>query len=202
MPTPEKGEHWGILGGAFDPVHRGHITLARDIYALKSMAGILLVPSVNHPFKRDKAVADFRQRVDMLRLAVADFDFFLVDEIENEKQLPGFTIDTITALKAKYPGIVLSFLIGSDNIQQLSRWHQPERIFEEVSVIAGTRPGHKPDLGEHSLLTGVEYIQTRAIDVSSSRIRHTLRTGVEMHKLGDWLDPKVKEYIINRSLYR
>ncbi len=202
MPTPDKGEHWGILGGAFDPVHLGHTTLARDIYDLKSLAGVVLIPSVNHPFKKDKAVADFRQRVDMLKLAVSDFGYFFIDEIEQEKQLPGYTINTITALKEKYPDVRLSFLIGSDNIKQLISWRQPERILDEVSVVAGTRPGHQPDLTAHPLLSRVEYIETRAVDVSSSEIRDVFRTGINMERLDSWLHPKVKEYIVSRSLYR
>jgi len=201
MPTPDKGEHWGILGGAFDPVHLGHTTLAADIYRIKRLAGILLVPSVNHPFKSDRAVADFQQRVEMLTLAVADFDFFVIDEIEKDKQLSGYTIDTILELKKKFPGVTLSFLIGSDNIGQLTGWHQPERILEEVSVVAGTRPGHQPDSTANPLLSQVEYVETRAVDVSSSQIRDIIRAGAGLEKLNDWLHPEVIAYIKSRSLY-
>ena len=71
MPTPEPGEQWGILGGTFDPVHRGHTTLAYDICMKKRLSGVLLVPAYCHPFKNEQAVASFDDRLEMLKLAVS-----------------------------------------------------------------------------------------------------------------------------------
>ena len=78
---------WGILGGAFDPVHNGHITLATEIYQLKKLDGVLIVPSGDHPLKKYKCVASFEQRSEMLALATKEYDFMEISHIEVGQKL-------------------------------------------------------------------------------------------------------------------
>ncbi|UCD64040.1 MAG: nicotinate (nicotinamide) nucleotide adenylyltransferase [Candidatus Zixiibacteriota bacterium] len=202
MPGPEKGENWGILGGAFDPVHRGHITLADDICKKKKLKGVLFVPSFAHPFKQGQAVAPYRDRVAMLELVTEDREYFLVEEIESREGLSGYTVDTIRALKTRYPGATFCFIIGADNIQQISAWHQPESILAEMSIVAGTRPGYTPAHARGSVAREIEFVQTLAVDISSSEIRQAIKTGRRTDRLNEWLDDRVKGYIDEHGLYR
>ena len=202
MPTPEKGERWGILGGAFDPVHNGHINLARDIHLKKHLDGVLLVPAYRHPFKQNQAVASYEDRVAMLRLAASEHDFLVVDELEKDLELSGLTLDTVRAVKTRYPQTEFYFLVGADNIDQVSKWHQPEEILAEIEVIAGTRPTFFPKEICDTIAERIEYIETSPVDVSSSEIRDLLRSGEGIERLAAMVDRKVNEYILSRRLYQ
>ncbi len=201
MPHPEPGERWGILGGTFDPIHQGHITLARDIKAGKTLNGVLLVPSLHHPFKTGRAEASFDDRLKMARLAVEGERGLEVSDIELQQNLPGYTIDTIRALKDLYRDTAFCFIIGADNVKQMSEWRSPELIFNEVTVVAGNRPGFKP-AGCDGIAARIEYVETSAVDVSSTEIRQAVRSGQDPKLLSRALKPEVLAYIKQRRLYQ
>ena len=101
MTTPESGEFWGILGGTFDPVHKGHITLALDCLKEKNLDGVLCIPSFLHPFKKNVVSASFEDRLQMLRQTVSDDNRFSISTIEKDESLSGYSIDTIRAVKKR-----------------------------------------------------------------------------------------------------
>ena len=84
MPNPENGGKWGILGGSFDPIHNGHINLAHSICSKKKLDGVLLVPAVKHPNKSRLSVANYSDRLAMLKADLAVVSKFLIFEIESE----------------------------------------------------------------------------------------------------------------------
>ncbi len=202
MPTPDKGEHWGILGGTFDPVHRGHLTLVLNILQKKPLDGVLLIPAYRHPFKKQQAVASYDDRLAMLRLATQPHERLSIDEIEKELELSGYTLDTVRSLKKRYPGVTFHFLVGADNIAQMASWHKPEQILSEINVIAGTRPAFSPAEAPEPFASRIEYIETAPVDVSSSRIRSLVSEGGQRDELIKWLEPQVYDYIVARGLYR
>ena len=202
MPSPEPSERWGILGGTFDPVHAGHLTLARDIKSLKQLDGVILVPSFRHPFKSNGTEASYEDRLAMLHIAVSGENGFAVSDIEQKHDLPGYTIDTIRAIKDAFPDVLFCFLIGADNIGQLPEWSHPEEILREVPVVAGTRPGFDRPIGSDGLASQIEYIMTTAVDISSTDIRRAIRGGELTIEMRRHLDAGVLEYIMNRKLYR
>ncbi|MEW6412818.1 MAG: nicotinate-nucleotide adenylyltransferase [Candidatus Zixiibacteriota bacterium] len=200
--TPEKGENWGILGGTFDPVHTGHITLANDICIAKGLDGVLLVPAGNHPFKEGTIYASFEDRVQMLKLAVANHDCLGVSKIEQQNNLSGYTLDTIRAVKKRHPGVTFYFIIGADNISQIRNWHRFEKIFDEIHIVAGTRPSYTLDHHGDAVLSRIEFVETSAVNVSSSEIRQLIGQGGDLSVLDRWVGSEIKEYIIRRKLYR
>ena len=201
MRVPESGEAWGILGGAFDPPHLGHVSLATNICKLKRLDGILLIPSYHHPFK-GRFTASYDDRTAMLKLAIKDRSELQLCEIEKEQDLPGYTLHTIRALKASWPQTTFYFLMGEDNLDELDRWHQPEKILDEVTILVGQRPPHKE---RH--LTGragekIVMITTAMVDVSSTEIRELLAQGGSAERLGNLLPEGVIDYIFERELYK
>jgi nicotinate-nucleotide adenylyltransferase len=201
MPNPEPGDRWGILGGTFDPIHEGHVTLARDIKLKKSLHGVLLVPSFRHPFKSDHAEASFDDRLEMVRVATVDQRGLVVSDIERELNLSGYTIDTVRALKREFSETAFCFILGADNVSQMREWRDPEGILAEVAVVAGTRPGFEPK-GCDGLAGRIEYVETSAVAASSTDIRAAFHRGEVSEKIAGLLDPKVLEYINRRRLYR
>ncbi len=168
----------------------------------KHLNGVLLVPAYRHPFKQNQAVASYEDRVAMLRLAASEHDFLVVDELEKDLELSGLTLDTVRAVKTRYPQTEFYFLVGADNIDQVSKWHQPEEILAEIEVIAGTRPTFFPKEICDTIAERIEYIETSPVDVSSSEIRDLLRSGEGIERLAAMVDRKVNEYILSRRLYQ
>jgi nicotinate-nucleotide adenylyltransferase len=207
-PTPEQGGNWGILGGTFDPVHRGHLALARGIYEQKKLIGVLFVPSIGHPFKQGQCQASFSDRVAMLRLAVENHECFLVSEIEAEMSLNGYTLDTVRACKQRYPLAEFSFIVGADILDELKHWHNPEQILKEVKVLVGSRPPYdKKQLVAQKQLAAfpsdkIELVPTSLIEVSSTEVRQEIRDNVSPDELDRLIPSKVRRYIQQRELYR
>jgi len=193
---------WAILGGTFDPVHNGHLTLAHDVLSTKMLDGLLLVPAYHPPHKPKECYASYEDRVAMLQLAVENYNYFAVCRIEEELAGTGFTLYTVRALKKKYPAAGFYFLIGADNIEAIKDWYKPEEIIDEIKIIAGTRPGFTPDRTAHKLAEKIEFIATTPVDISSSEIRKKIKQGAGRTELVKLVPEKVADYILRNELYR
>ncbi len=202
MPEPEQGGVWGILGGTFDPVHRGHLTLADNIRIQKHLAGVLLVPAYNHPFKQQDCQASYHHRVEMLRLALKPYEHLVLCEIEAEEKLSGYTVDTIGALKDRYPDRTYRFIIGADNLDQILDWHEPDRILAEAPLLVGGRPGYRLRRADGLPFDTIELIETEPVDVSSTALRDLLHDDADDDRLREWLPEAVLNYIRKEQLYR
>jgi len=206
--TPDQGGSWGILGGTFDPVHRGHLALAGEVCEQKKLTGALFVPSIRHPFKQGQCQASFSDRVAMLRLAVENHECFLVSEIEVEMDLSGYTLDTVRACKQRYPRAEFSFIVGADILGELKQWHDPEQILREVRILVGSRPPYdKMQLVAQKQLAAfpsdrIELVPTSLIDVSSTEVRQKIGDNISPDELDRLIPSKVRQYIQQRRLYR
>lgn len=202
MPTPEDGGRWGILGGTFDPVHRGHLTLASEIATKTRMAGTVLVPAFRHPFKAGECRASFDDRLAMLKLTVGESQEFFISDIERSHNLSGYTIDTVRTLKAAYPKAEFHFIIGADNASKLSSWHQPEEIASECQIVVGSRPPLS-DVDTPPEFEGrIQVVATELVDLSSSEIRDCVQRGCDTNCLQESVGKPVAEYILKNKLYR
>jgi len=202
MPTPSEGGRWGILGGAFDPIHIGHLEIARQSQKLKSLDGVLFVPSYVHPFKGTQSVASYDDRVAMLRLALGDHDSFPVCTIELEKDLSGYSLDTVMALEEMYLAASFLFIIGADNLADLHRWKTPRELLNRVRFLVAGRPGFNPELPDGIPGDRIELLATDLNDVSSSDIRKGIKIGGTADQWISHLPPGVADYITSRGIYR
>ena len=202
MRTPNNGGEWGILGGAFNPVHRGHIALASDIRAAKGSDGVLLVPSYIPPRKTVTGMADFEDRVRMLELALADDPTLQISRIESESDSPGYTLLTVQALKKRYPDVSFYFIIGADLLSEFSGWYEAEEILKELPVVVGSRPGVALQLPDNLPRTRFTVYDTRLLDISSRDVRAAVAAGITSHELAKLLPEQVADYILERGLYK
>lgn len=200
-PTPDQGGQWGILGGTFDPVHIGHLTLASEVCLRRELAGVVLVPSVRHPFKQGQCHASLSDRVAMLKLAVEEYDRLLVSEIEVEMDLSGYTLDTVRALKERYAQVSFYFIMGIDNLYELQKWYKPDDILKEVKILVGCRSPYDNKLPNGFPSGRIEVVRTTLVNVSSSGIRQKIRNNMLLTELDKLIPPKVREYIQQRKLY-
>ncbi len=201
MRSPNDGGEWGILGGAFNPVHNGHLTLARGIRAAKRSDGVLLVPSYRPPRKSLADFASWDDRLAMLRLAVDDDPGLLVSTIESESETTGYTLLLVRALKKRYPEARLYFIIGADLLAEFDTWYEAGELINEIPVVAGSRPGAKLAATSPLLAGRVEIVETAMVDVSSRDIRARVKAGISLETLATLVPRPVAEYICKRKLY-
>jgi len=198
----------GVFGGAFDPVHYGHLILAEQAREQARLDQVLFVPAARHPFKAATTAAPFDRRAEMLRLATAGNPAFRVDEIEKDRPGPSYTADTLDELKRRRPGDELFLLVGSDTLAELPTWYAPERIVRAAGLVVMARPGHViPDVAQLSAAIGLghdEYfglcpIDVPLIDLSSRDIRRRAAAGRSIRYM---LPRAVEVYVGEKGLYR
>lgn len=193
----------GILGGAFDPIHRGHLHLADVCYRELALDKVLFIPSAVSPFKEGKT-SSFSQRLTMTAIATAQTPYFEVSAIEALREGKSYTYDTLETLKEIYQGWELYFLSGADALESLSRWYNWQGILEDCYFVGVNRPGFElkidevinnyPKAKEKIILLKVD----KEIDIASRILRSNINDDVK----NKYLPPKVWEYIIEQGLYR
>lgn len=123
----------GVLGGTFDPPHRGHLDLARSALRLLKLNLILVVPARRSPFKGARPTVD-RHRLAMLRLAFRGMEGVRISPMELKRPAPSYTVDTLKALKRRWPKAELFLLVGEDAAKDLPKWKQAKEIRRIASV--------------------------------------------------------------------
>jgi nicotinate-nucleotide adenylyltransferase len=181
----------GILGGTFDPVHNAHLAMAQAALDELGLDRIVFVPTGPTHY-RAGALASGADRVAMLRLAIGGHPKYWVDERELRPGASGYTVDTLTALRAELGAAQLYLLIGADQYAKLDRWHRPDEVRRLAKIGVFGRPGI-------ALNGAVELVPMEPMPVSASEIRARARRG---EALDDLVPPAVANYIARHRLYR
>jgi nicotinate-nucleotide adenylyltransferase len=211
----------GILGGTFDPVHYGHLRLAQEVADQLRLAEVRFVPSGTPPH-RAAPVASAADRLTMVRLATAGNALFTVDARESANTAPGYTVDTLTAIRAEVgPVQSLVLLLGADAFLDLATWSRWHQLFQLAHVAVAYRPGFPVDtwqsrmpqplaaeynarlmrqpLGVHMAPAGgIVVVPIAALDISATLIRDARRAGGNPRYL---LPDSIIQYIQEHSLY-
>jgi nicotinate-nucleotide adenylyltransferase len=195
----------GILGGTFDPVHRGHLLIAEEARSELGISEIIMVPSGQPPFKSADPVTPPKHRLEMLRLAITGLEHFWVSSVEIERPGTSYTVDTIAEFQEKFRDEgELFFILGWDSLSQLAGWREPSRLISMCQLVAVARPDcTRPDLEKieasvPGITKRVLWLDKPQIDISASSIRGKVARGEAI----DHLVPKlVAEYIREHGLY-
>lgn len=185
----------GILGGTFDPIHHGHLSLARAAQKQFQLDKVLFVPAFIPPHKKERAditPAPYRYR--MVEMAVLDEPDFEVSDIEYARPEISYTADTLRRLKAMHPDAEFFLILGEDSLVSLPSWKEPEEIFKMAGILAAKRPGSAA-----AELKNINWIDMPECPLSSSQIRESLRSG--KFEAGDFFPAKVEQYIKKMKLY-
>lgn len=195
-----------LFGGSFDPVHLGHLAIARRALEISLADSVVFIPAARSPLKEGETRADDADRLEMLRLATAEEPNFSVSDIEIERGGVSYTVDTLRQWRRLHPEDRLVFIAGMDSLLSLSMWREPLGILALCEFVAFARPGftlpeaEELGLGEETgrrLLGNV--VVGPEVDVSSSAVRAAAATG---GSLEGFVPPEVARYIADKGLYR
>lgn len=215
----------GAYGGTFDPVHNGHIEVARAVVSNFGVERLLLVPAYSPPHKDPRSISDAYHRYAMAVLATLEEPRLSVSTIELDAPEEPYSFETVARLRAMHdPGLRLFFVVGADAFEQIDTWRQPAKLLASTNVIVAARPGYEIPAGhlpaelrssiidlraraggvavaleankQRSAIYFTDYVSS---GVSSTEIRRRVREG---ESIEDMVPPRVAEYIEKYELYR
>lgn len=186
----------GLFGGSFDPVHMGHLLVAQAAREELALSRLYFVPAAQSPFKPERLPTAARERIRLLRLALAGWDWCEIDEREIRRGGVSYTIDTIREYVKELPDAELFYLVGADQAAQLNKWRAAEDLARLVEFVVIPRPGEAgtdlPQPFRGASLTGFP------LAISSSQIRARVKRGLPLEPL---VPAAVAEAIRNNGLY-
>lgn len=195
----------GIFGGTFDPPHNGHLLAAMDAVEALHLDAVWFVPNATQPLKGAGKGAP-TERLEMVKLLVAGSPQFEVDAIEIERAGLSYTVDTVSAFAARFPGSRLFLLVGADVTASFAQWREPQRIRELAELVVLHREFNPTDqgvadrgAGDSGDVHGATWLPTRRIDISSTEVRQRVRDGKSIR---GFVPDAVAEYIAAAGLYR
>jgi len=192
----------GIFGGSFDPVHNGHLLVARAASEELSLDRLFFIPAGQSPFKPDRPPTPPAIRLRLLRLALAGEAAWEIDEQEIEREGLSYTVETARGYRKRFPGARLYYLVGMDQLEGLPRWREAAELATLVEFAVVPRPPGPdqalpepvvpPALFRFHFLRGIQF------GVSSSLVRTRVRAGLPLTSL---VPPPVEEAIRKYRLY-
>lgn len=194
----------GVFGGAFNPVHNGHINLAQSYLESLSLDKLLIIPTAVPPHKTAAGLASEEDRLNMLSLAFHNFEKIEISDIEFKRKGKSYTFDTIAELRNTYQNDEIFLIIGEDQFLSFNKWYRFEDLLSQVVLCTAARNENKRDeisAFADMLLNGKSnyYLADFApIVVSSSEIREKIKNSADVSSL---LPDDVYNYIKNKGLY-
>lgn len=200
-----KQNRVGLLGGTFNPVHNGHVSMAYIALYEFLLGEVVFVPLGLPPHKKDELIASSDHRLNMLRLATQNENRFTIDTLELERTGFTYTVDTLEALRKAHPNNEYYYIIGADTLYELTGWRRFERVNALTSFICVLRPG-VDDAGARSyaqtlnerLGCRIYVARDKGPDISSSLIRQLM---ADSRLTSGLLPESVAKYIRLHHIY-
>jgi nicotinate-nucleotide adenylyltransferase len=193
----------GILGGAFNPPHTGHLVCAQEALVQLELDKVVFVPVGEAPHRTLEADPGAEERLEMVELATADDERFEASRIEVDREGPSYTSDTLRGLREAGPDDELFLILGGDQAATLAAWHEPEEVLSLATVavverISWSRQAIGIKVGRLRGGQAIRYLDMPIIQISSSAIRRRAAEGKPIRYL---VPDKVAAYIESNGLY-
>lgn len=185
----------GIYGGSFNPIHEGHVALAKALADSGLVDEMWLLVSPQNPFKVDAHLLDDEERLHLARLAVRDVPGVEVCDREFFLPRPSYMYKTLRALSKEHPEREFVLVIGADNWERFPDWYRSKDILSVYHIIIYPRPGYTL----RNVPSGVTVADTPLLDISSTEIRQRITSDSDY--AGEGLPPVVWEEIKTKGLY-
>lgn len=186
----------GIFGGSFNPIHTGHIALAKSLCQQAGLDEVWLMVSPMNPFKKEATdLLTDKLRLEMAEQAVADEPKLKACDYEFHMPKPSYTWHTLQALSQDFPNVDFTLLIGGDNWSSFDKWFHHEDILSHYPIVVYPRKGC--DIGK--VPSGVTIVETPLLNISSTEIRQRIKEGKSIHGMvPDSIEPLAMQYYSNQ----
>jgi nicotinate-nucleotide adenylyltransferase len=179
-----------LYGGTFDPIHHGHLIVAREALERLGTEEVIFIPARVSPLRKNAPVARDEIRLLMIRVAIENEPGFAVDDCELRRPPPSYTIDTIEQIRQREGDSTIYCLVGEDNVDKLTKWRRFADLEKMVRFVVLDRTGQRP--------SHVYPVIRRKIDISATEIRKRVATG---RSIRYFVPPAVEEIIRREKLY-
>jgi nicotinate-nucleotide adenylyltransferase len=204
-----------VFGGSFDPVHNGHLMMAKYVLDEGYAHRLAFMPAAVSPFKEATPPVPFEDRCEMLRIAISEIDRSYreridVFDLEIRRPPPSYTVDSMREIRESHPGLKIGILLGSDSVPHLDRWKAFEDILRHHTIMVFMRVGN----GRESILHQanrfiemcgsdglIEVLKNREVDCSSTDLRGLLESRSDADYLIRCVPESVMDYIDRKKLY-
>ena len=191
-------EKIGLFFGTFDPIHNGHLRIAKYITEEKLADKVWLVVTPENPIKVGSKISSFNHRFNMAKIATEKYDNIMPSDLEVNLKKPNYTIDTLEYISNKLKDIEFSLIIGEDNYKIFDTWKDYKKILSNYKIFIYPRKGTLKE-NPHIINENAMYIGGPRIDLSSTNIRNIVSKNSDPKNL---ISSKVMEYINNNKLYQ
>jgi len=195
----------GIMGGTFNPIHTGHLLMARWALEYAGLDAVLFIPAGNPYMKNNSDILDGEKRIQMVRISIEGQEDFFVSDMELNRKGNTYTYETLLELNELYPRAKLYFIVGADSLYSFAKWSHPELILSNSILIAAARNGTAMEQLEEkrreliaSFGGEILLMEFPTIDISSTMIRNRVKEGKSIRHL---TTDAVCDYIASQKLY-
>ncbi len=213
--TPKQNHHRpgfsktrvGLFGGTFNPVHIGHVAIARDVKAGFKLDKILVIPSATPPHKKNVGIVNAEDRLHMARLSFEKEPGFEISDVELRREGPSYTMDTVTSIIEGNPADVdFHLIVGTDAFFEIHTWHRYTDILESIKLIVMTRPGDSMETSERKQTRAGNYLKTHVSEgyrwnQSQKEYNHTNKKPILFYDVTQLTisSTQIRQYIIENS---
>ncbi len=195
----------GIFGGSFDPIHNGHLAIARAAYEDFSLDEVWFIPAGHSPNKKESDMTPAQIRYEMTALALEEYPYFHACDYEIKAEGTSYTYLTLSHFKEMYPNTTFYFIMGADSLDYFEKWRHPEIICQKAVILTAVRD----ELGQTEVKDKIESLKQLftaeiyplscpKVDAASSEIRNMIQKNLPVTEM---LPKKVIEYIKKNHLY-
>ena len=170
-----------LFGGSFNPIHNGHLALAKALCDQGGLDEFWFMVSPMNPFKQNMELLDDEKRLELVQLAIEGDKRLVACNFEFSLPRPSYTYHTLLALREAYPDRRFILIIGGDNWVKFPHWYKSEEILEMVEVWVYPRPGY--EVAPQGLPSRVKLVDAPLFDFSSTDVRHVIREGKDASEM-------------------
>tara|TARA_B100000941_G_scaffold148824_1_gene105531 strand:+ start:1149 stop:1733 length:585 start_codon:yes stop_codon:yes gene_type:complete len=192
-------EKIGLLFGSFNPVHKGHISIAKHVLDKQKLSKVFFILSPLNPFKIESKniLLDADHRYEILKIAIKKYKNMIPSDIEFGMKKPNYTFETLTKLENIFPKKTFYLIMGSDNFKYFNKWKNYKKILTKYKILIYPRYGEEMNsyFKEYNSIT---FLRGSFFDVSSDNIRKKIKSGNSLKK---YISKDTITYIKNNNLY-
>lgn len=188
----------GLFGGTFDPVHKGHLSIAQSFIESEFIDEIWVLLTPYPPHKTGADHTNYDLRLKMLEAAFEDIQHVSIKTVEQKLPKPSYSLRTIQHLKQQFPDKTFYFCMGEDSLRQFHTWKKYQDILEECELLVAQRPGETHQHVDQEILQHSHFVDHEPLDLASSEIRDRVKGG---HSISEKVPEKVLKIIEKERLY-